>query len=49
MGMHFRNWKATMLYLQSRDPYYLKRFPGHKSLKSAEFYIPIERTIIRGV
>lgn len=41
----FRHWKATMLYLQTRDPYYVKDFLGHKSLSSTEIYINIERTM----
>jgi len=41
----FRHWKATMLYHQTKDPYYVKEFLCHKSLKSTEIYITIERTI----
>jgi len=41
----FRHWKATMLYHQTKDPYYVKRFLGHKSLKSTEIYITIEQTV----
>jgi integrase len=41
----FRHWKATMLYHKTKDPYYVKEFLGHKSLKSTEIYITIERTI----
>ena len=41
----FRHWKATMLYHQTKDPYYVKEFLGHKSIKSTEIYITIERTI----
>ena len=41
----FRHWKATMLYHQTRDPYYVKDFLGHKSLSSTEIYINIERTM----
>ena len=41
----FRHWKATMLYHRTKDPYYVKQFLGHKSLKSTEIYITIERTI----
>jgi len=40
-----RHWKATMLYHQTKDPYYVKRFLGHKSLKSTEIYITIEQTV----
>jgi len=41
----FRHWKAIMLYHQTKDPYYVKDFLGHKSLRSTEIYITIERTI----
>lgn len=40
-----RHWKATMEYHKTRDPYYVKQFLGHKSLKSTEIYINIERTL----
>lgn len=41
----FRHWKATMLYHQTRDPWYVKDFLGHKSIRSTEIYITIARTI----
>jgi len=41
----FRHWKATMLYHETKDPYYVKDFLGHKSLRNTEIYITIERTI----
>jgi len=41
----FRHWKATTLYHKTKDPYYVKEFLGHKSIKSTEIYITIERTI----
>jgi integrase len=41
----FRHWKATMLYHQTKDPYYVKDFLGHKSLKNTEIYITVERTM----
>lgn len=40
-----RHWKATTLYHKTKDPYYVKQFLGHKSLKSTEIYINIERTM----
>jgi len=40
-----RHLKATMLYHQTKDPYYLQHFLGHKSLKSTEIYINIEHTL----
>ena len=41
----FRHWKATTLYHQTKDPYYVKEFLGHRSIKNTEIYITIERTI----
>jgi len=41
----FRHWKATMLYHQTHDPYYVKDFLGHKSLQNTEIYITVERTM----
>ncbi|MEM3459269.1 MAG: tyrosine-type recombinase/integrase [Candidatus Bathyarchaeia archaeon] len=41
----FRHWKATMLYHQTKDPYYVKQFLGHKELRNTEIYINIERTM----
>lgn len=40
-----RHWKGTMLYHQTKDPYYVKNFLGHKSLRNTEIYINIEHTI----
>jgi hypothetical protein len=34
-----------MLYHQTRNPYYVKDFLGHKSLSSTEIYMNIERTM----
>ena len=31
--------------LKTKDPYYVKNFLGHKSLKSTEIYINIEHTL----
>jgi integrase len=41
----FRHWKATMLYHQTKDPYYVQHFLGHRSLSSTEIYINIEHTL----
>ncbi len=41
----FRHWKATVLYHQTKDIYYVKQFLGHKSLSSTEVYINIEWTM----
>lgn len=46
--IHFhtlRHWKATMLYHQTKDPYYVQHFLGHRTLKSTEIYINIEHTL----
>ncbi len=41
----FRHWKATVLYHQTKDPYYVKDFLGHRSITNTEVYITIERAI----
>ena len=41
----FRHWKATSLYHETKNPYYVKDFLGHKELRSTEIYINIERTL----
>jgi hypothetical protein len=41
----FRHWKATQLYHETKDPYYVKDFLGHKELRNTEIYINIERAI----
>jgi len=41
----FRHWKATTLFHQTKDAYYVKEFLGHRSIKNTEIYITIERTI----
>jgi len=41
----FRRWKATTLYPQTKDIYYVKEFLGHRSIKNTEIYVTIERTI----
>ena len=43
----FRHWKATQLYHETKDPYYVKDFLGHKELRNTEIYINIERTIFQ--
>jgi integrase len=40
----FRHWKATQLYHETKDPWYVKQFLGHKCLKSTEVYINIEHS-----
>jgi len=34
-----------MEYHKTHDPYYVKQFLGHKSLRNTEIYINIERTL----
>ncbi len=41
----FRHWKVTMLYHQTKDPYYVQHFLGHKKLTSTEICINIEHTL----
>ena len=41
----FRQWKATTLYHQTKYPYYVQHFLGHKKLNSTEIYINIEHTL----
>jgi len=44
IGFHtFRHWKGTMLYHKTKDPFYVRDFLGHKSMKNTEKYINIER------
>jgi integrase len=44
IGFHtLRHWKATTLYHQTKDPFYVRDFLGHKSMKNTEKYINIER------
>lgn len=43
----FRHWKATQLYQETKDPYHVKDFLGHKQLGNTEIYINIERTIFK--
>ena len=44
IGFHtLRHWKATMLYHKTQDPFYVRDFLGHKSMKNTEKYVNIER------
>jgi len=38
-----RHWKATELYHQTKDPFFVKDFLGHKSILSTQIYIHLER------
>jgi len=42
-----RHWKATMLYHQTKDILYVKRFLGHKEVRNTEIYITIEETMFQ--
>jgi integrase len=35
----FRTWKATTLYHQTKDPWYVMEFLGHKSLQHTRKYV----------
>ena len=39
----FRHWKATMEQHKTHDPWHVKTILGHKSIKSTENYIHIEK------
>ena len=41
----FRHWKATMLYHQTKDIYYVAQFLGHKDIRNTMVYINIEHAI----
>jgi integrase len=41
----FRHWKATTLYHQTKDIYYIQRFLGHKDIRNTIIYINIEYSI----
>jgi integrase len=44
IGFHtLRHWKATMLYHRTKDPFYVRDFLGHRSMKNTEKYVNIER------
>ena len=44
----FRHWKATTEQHNTRDPWYVKMILGHKSIKSTETYIHLEKMIYQG-
>jgi hypothetical protein len=46
IGFHtLRHWKAIMLYHKTKDPFYVRDFLGHKSMKNTEKYAKVERTM----
>lgn len=43
----FRDWKGTMEYHKTRDPFYAKEILGHKSIQSTQVYIYIDRALLQ--
>ncbi len=41
----FRHWKATTEQHETKDPWHIKTILGHKSIKSTEAYIHIEKML----
>lgn len=41
----FRHWKATTEQHNTRDPWHVKMILGHKSIKSTETYIHLEKML----
>ncbi len=44
----FRHWKATTEQHNTKDPWHVKMILGHKSIKSTETYIHIEKMLYQG-
>jgi integrase len=44
----FRHWKATIEQHKTKDPWHVKMILGHKSIKSTETYIHIEKMMYDG-
>ena len=44
----FRHWKATMEQHKTKDPWHVKMILGHKSIKSTENYIHLEKMMFDG-
>jgi integrase len=44
----FRHWKATMEQHKTKDPWHVKILLGHKSIKSTENYIHLEKMMFDG-
>jgi len=45
----FRTWKATMLYHETKDPWYVTEFLGHTSLQHTKKYVQLERALFKDV
>lgn len=43
----FRTWKATTLYHQTKDPWYIMEFLGHTSLQHTKKYVQLERALFQ--
>ena len=41
----FRTWKATMLYHETKDPWYVMEFLGHRSLQHTRKYVMLEAAL----
>ena len=41
----FRTWKATTLYHQTKDPWYVMEFLGHTSLQHTRKYVILEKAL----
>jgi integrase len=41
----FRTWKATMLYHETKDPWYVMEFLGHRNLQHTRKYVQLEAAI----
>ena len=44
----FRMWKATMLYHQTKDPWYVMDYLGHTSLQYTRKYVILESALFKG-
>lgn len=48
LEIHFhtlRHWKATTEQHKTKDPWHVKEMLGHKSIKSTEFYVHVEKQL----
>jgi integrase len=44
----FRTWKATMLYHQTKDPWYVMEFLGHTTMQHTKKYVQLEKALFQG-